>query len=58
VSPPRNTHGGRAAEVLRGGLAEGIITMPSAVLMHMTGWSSPICAAHQTKRKTAHGLVL
>jgi hypothetical protein len=45
-------------EVLHGGLAEGIITMPGTVLMHMTGWSSPICAARKTERKIAHGKVL
>jgi hypothetical protein len=45
-------------EVLHGGLAECIITMPGTVLMHMTGWSSPICAARKTERKIAHGKVL
>jgi hypothetical protein len=47
-----------AAEVLCGGLAEGIITTPGAVMMDMTGWSSPIGAARQTERKIAQGLAL
>jgi hypothetical protein len=49
LSPPRNAHGGRAAEVHCGGLAEGIITVAGAVMMDKTGWSSPIGAACQAE---------
>jgi hypothetical protein len=56
--PPGNAHGGCAAEVLCGGLAESIITTPGAVMKDRTGWSSPIGAVCQTERKTAQGLAL
>jgi hypothetical protein len=32
--------------------------MPGAVMMDMTGWSSPIDTASQTERKTAQGLAV
>jgi hypothetical protein len=49
LSPPGNAHGGHAAEVHCGGLAEGIITMTGAVMMDKTGWSIPIGATRQTE---------
>jgi hypothetical protein len=51
VAPPRGAHGRHAAEALCGGLVEGIITMPEAVMMDWTGWSSSIGAVHQVEQK-------
>jgi hypothetical protein len=51
VSPPGGAHGRCTAEAHCGGLVEGIITAPEAVMMDWTGWSSPIGAARQTERK-------
>jgi hypothetical protein len=48
LSPPRNAHGGRAAEVHYDGLIEGIITATGTVMTDKTGWSSPIGAARHT----------
>jgi hypothetical protein len=49
--PPGGVHGRRTAEALCGRLAEGIITVPEAVMTDWTGRSSPIGAARQTGRK-------
>jgi hypothetical protein len=38
------------AFLTHGGLAEGVITTPEAIMMDWTGWSSPIGAARQTER--------
>jgi hypothetical protein len=47
LSPPGNTHGGRAAVVHCRGLVEDIITMIGAVMTDKTGWSCPIDIARQ-----------
>jgi hypothetical protein len=49
LSSPENAHGGRAAEVHCGRLAEGIITTAGAVMTDKTGWSSPIGVVRQAE---------
>jgi hypothetical protein len=52
---PGNTHERCVVEFLYGALAEDIITMPGAVMMDWTGWSSPVSIARQTKQEDSSG---